>query len=51
MKMVACNANHHNAAKSDITDNAQRPNYGFLVKDDVPCHLAYHAGLDAVDGQ
>ena len=29
----------------------QRPNHGFLVKDDVPCQLAYHAGLDAVDGQ
>jgi hypothetical protein len=27
------------------------PNHDFLVKDDVPCHLAYDAGLDAVDGQ
>jgi hypothetical protein len=63
MKMVVCNANHHKAAKSAITasgtdndtyddmDDDESANHGFLVKDDVPCHLAYDAGLDAVDGQ
>jgi hypothetical protein len=59
MKMVACNAKQHKAAKSAITasgnDNDtyddESANHGFRVKGDVPCQLANHAGFDAVDGQ
>jgi len=29
----------------------ERANHGFRVKGDVPCQLAHHAGLDALDGQ
>ena len=59
MKMVACNANHHKAAKSAImasgtyhdTYDDERANHGFWAKGDVSCQPAYHAGLDALDGQ
>ena len=53
--MGACNANHLTAKKSAIMDNDSdndwRTNHGFWAKGDVPCQLAHHAGLDAVDGQ
>ena len=63
MKMVACNAKHHNAKKIEIIDcrtghgtyddmgDDESANHGFRVKDYVPCQLAHHAGFDAVDGQ
>jgi hypothetical protein len=59
MKMVAFNANHHKTAKSAImasgtdhdTYGGERAKHGFRVKGDVPCQLAQHAGLDALDGQ
>ena len=63
MKMVACNAKQHKAAKSAITasgtdndtyddmDDDESANHGFRVKGDVHCQLANHAGRDAVDGQ
>ena len=33
------------------TSDDERANNGFRVKGDVPCQLAHHAGLDALDGQ
>ena len=63
MKMVTCNAKHHNAKKFEIIDcrtghgtydgmdDDESANHGFWVKGDVPCQLANHAGFDAVDGQ
>jgi hypothetical protein len=63
MKMVACNAKLHNAAKFEITDfgtdndtyddmdDDESAGHGFRFKGDVPCQPAHHAGFDAVDGQ